>query len=151
VQSANGNLNLHKSWIATLEKLSQKAKEISKQTADPDANKEFYYLWAKMYEKAFDNLFENIPIARSFEKFLEPVKNTARLYADTFTIISKMWLKSYPCSTSAVFKYEQIKKIEILQVEASQKKKPKIDNEENERLRKFNEELRSCKAPQPKA
>jgi hypothetical protein len=79
VQSANGNLNLHKSWIATLEKLLQKAKEISKQTADPDANKEFYYLWAKMYERAFDNLFENIPIARSFEKFLEPVKNTAKI------------------------------------------------------------------------
>jgi hypothetical protein len=32
----------------------------------------------------------------------KPQDNTARLYADTFTIISKMWVKSYPCSTSAV-------------------------------------------------
>ena len=29
--------------------------------------------------------------------------------------------------------------------------KPKVDKEESERLRKFNEELRSRKAPQPKA
>ena len=30
-------------------------------------------------------------------------------------------------------------------------KKEKVDKEESERLRKFNEELRSRKAPQPKA
>jgi len=29
--------------------------------------------------------------------------------------------------------------------------KPKVDEEEKERLRKFNEQLRSRKAPQPKA
>jgi len=29
--------------------------------------------------------------------------------------------------------------------------KPKVDEAENERLRKFNEQLRSRKAPQPKA
>src|SRR5660397_30352 len=94
-QSANRNLNLYKSWISTFEKLSQKAKELSKQTADTDANKEFYDLWAKTYVKAFDNFFVNRPIARPFEEFLEPVKNATRLYADTFTILSKMWMKSY--------------------------------------------------------
>src|SRR5659263_537040 len=104
-----------------------------------------------MYEKAFDNLFENIPIARSFEKFLEPVKNTARLYADTFTIISKMWLKSYPCSTSAVFKYEQIKKIKILQVEASQKKKTKNEKEKKWREKKFKEKIKNFKSPKTKS
>src|SRR5659263_786905 len=100
-QSANRNLNLYKSWISTFEKLSQKAKELSKQTADTDANKEFYDLWAKTYVKAFDNFFVNRPIARPFEEFLEPVKNATRLYADTFTILSKMWMKSYSCSTGA--------------------------------------------------
>jgi len=30
-------------------------------------------------------------------------------------------------------------------------KKPKVDEEENERLKKFNEQLRARKAPQPKA
>jgi hypothetical protein len=38
------------------------------------------------------------------------------------------------------------------QAESAQKiKKPKVDKEENDRLKKFNEELRSRKAPQPKA
>ena len=38
------------------------------------------------------------------------------------------------------------------EVETAQKTKmPKVDKEETERLRKFNEELRSRKAPQPKA
>jgi hypothetical protein len=102
VHSANANLNLYKSWIATLEKLSQKAKELSKQSADPEANKEFYNLWTKTYEKAFDNFFENMPTASPFKEILEPVKNAARIYADTFTSISRMWVKSYPSSTGAV-------------------------------------------------
>jgi hypothetical protein len=34
---------------------------------------------------------------------------------------------------------------------AEKTKMPKVDKEETERLRKFNEELRSRKAPQPKA
>lgn len=34
---------------------------------------------------------------------------------------------------------------------APETKKPNVDKEENERLKKFNEQLRSRKAPQPKA
>jgi len=102
VRSANVNLNLTRSWIAALEKLSQKAKELSKQNADPEAYKEFYNLWAKTYEKAFDNFFENTPTISPFKEILEPVKNAAKLYADTFTSISKIWMKSYQTSTSAV-------------------------------------------------
>ncbi len=94
VRSANINLNLYKSWIATLEKLSQKAKELSKQTADPETYKEFYNLWAKTYEKAFDNFFENTPTVSPFKEILEPVKNAAKIYADTFTSIYKNWVKS---------------------------------------------------------
>jgi hypothetical protein len=37
------------------------------------------------------------------------------------------------------------------QAETALKTKPKVDKAENERLKKFNEELRSRKAPQPKA
>ena len=102
LQNANVNQNFYKSWIATLEKLSQKAKELSKQNADPEAYKEFYTLWAKTYEKAFDNFFENMPTASPFEDILEPVKKAARIYSDTFTSISRMWVKSYPCSTGAI-------------------------------------------------
>ncbi len=101
VQSTNVNLNLYKSWTATLEKLSQKAKELSKQTADPEAYKEFYNLWAKTYEKAFDNFFENTPTVSPFKEILEPVKNAAKIYADTFTKMSKMWVKSDVRSASA--------------------------------------------------
>jgi hypothetical protein len=102
VQSADLNLNLTKSWIATLEKLSQKAKELSKQSSDPEAYREYYSLWAKSYEKTFDNFFENMPTASGFKEILEPVKIAAKTYADTFTSISGIWMKSYPGSTIAV-------------------------------------------------
>ena len=51
-------------------------------------------------------------------------------------------------------KKEEIEDTEstIEESEIAQKTKmPKVDKEETERLRKFNEELRSRKAPQPKA
>jgi hypothetical protein len=102
VRSENVNLNLYKSWIATLEKLSQKAEELSKQGADPDAYKELCNLWAKMYGKAFDNFFENTPAFSPFKEIMEPVKNGAKIYVDTFTSISKHWVKPYTSSTGAV-------------------------------------------------
>lgn len=102
VQSANINLNLYNSWIATLEKLSLKARELSKQTADTETKKEFYNLWAKTYEKAIDNFFDNTPAVSPFKEILEPVKNAAKIYADTFTSISNIWGKSYSESAVAV-------------------------------------------------
>ncbi len=101
-RSATVNQNLYKSWIATLGKLSQKAEELSKQSADPGANKELYNLWAKMYGKAFNNFFENTPTFSPFKEIMEPVKNAAKIYTDTFTSIPGMWMKSYPGSTGAV-------------------------------------------------
>jgi len=100
VQNTNIYLKIYKSWIATLEKLSQKAKEISKQTANPEINKEFYNLWAKTYEKAFDSFFENTPTVAPLNGILEPVKNAAKVYADTFTRISQMWMKPHSSSAS---------------------------------------------------
>ena len=100
VRSENVNLNLYKSWIATLEKLSQKAKELSEKSADPEAHTEFYNLWAQTYEKALANFFENTPTFSPFKEIMEPVKNAARIYADTFTSMSKIWMKSYTASTS---------------------------------------------------
>ncbi|WP_218837890.1 hypothetical protein, partial [Candidatus Methanoperedens nitratireducens] len=93
VQSENVNLNLYKSWIATLGKLSQKAEELSKQRPDPEAHKELYNLWAKMYGKAFDNFFENTPTFSPFKEIMEPVRNAAKIYADTFTGMSRIWAK----------------------------------------------------------
>jgi hypothetical protein len=100
VQSVNINLSLNRSWIATLEKLSHKAKDISKQTADPEVYTEFYNLWAKTYGKAIDNFFENTPAISPFKEILGPVKNAAKIYAYTFTSISGG--KSQPSPVSAV-------------------------------------------------
>jgi hypothetical protein len=98
----NVNLNLYKSWIATLGKLSQKAEELSKQSADPESYKELYNLWAKMYGKAFDNFFENTPAFSPFKEIMEPVKNAAKIYTDTFTNMSNIWVTSYNTSKEAV-------------------------------------------------
>ena len=71
VRNTSVDMSLFKSWIATLEKLSQKIKELSEQKADPETYKEFYNLWAK-------------------------------IYADTFISVSKIWMKSYPSPADAV-------------------------------------------------
>ena len=102
VRNASVDLSLSVSWIAILEKLSQKARELSKQNADPETYREYYNLWAKTYEKAIENFFENIPTVSPFKEIFEPVKNAAKIYADTFTSISSNWMKSYPISASAV-------------------------------------------------
>jgi hypothetical protein len=101
LQSTDIYLNMYKSWIAALEKMAEKVKELSGRTSDPEAYKEFYDLWIKTYEKAFDDFFENMPALGPFKEILEPVKNVAKIYADTFTSISKMWMKSGVHSASA--------------------------------------------------
>jgi hypothetical protein len=55
-----------------------------------------------MYGKAFDNFFDNTPTFSPFKEIMEPVKNAAKIYADTFTSVSNAWMKTYPCSTIAV-------------------------------------------------
>ncbi|HEY9247315.1 MAG TPA: hypothetical protein VIO11_10755 [Candidatus Methanoperedens sp.] len=85
VKSADVNANLYRSWINTLDKMSQKTKEISKQTADPEAYKTFYNLWSKTYEKAFDSFFEYTPTISPFKKIFEPVKTATKIYAEKFT------------------------------------------------------------------
>ncbi len=94
VQSTNIYLNMYKAWIAALEKMSKKAEELSKKTSDPEAYKEFYELWVKMYEKAFNDFFEDMPVVGPMKELMEPVKNMAKIYADTFARMSRMWIKS---------------------------------------------------------
>ncbi len=101
VQSTNIYLNMYKAWIAALEKMSKKAEELSKQTGDPEAYKEFYELWVKMYEKAFDSFFEDMPVMGPMKELMEPVKNMAKIYAETFARLSKMWAKPDFGSASA--------------------------------------------------
>ena len=102
VQSTNIYVSMYKSWIAALEKMSEKANELSKQTSDPEAYKEFYNLWVKMYEKAFDSFFEDMPtMGGPMKDVMEPAKVMAKMYADTFTKMSKMWMKPGVRSASA--------------------------------------------------
>jgi hypothetical protein len=102
VQSTNVYVSMYKAWIAALEKMSEKAKELSAQTSDPYAYKEFYNLWVKMYEKAFDNFFEDMPtVGGPMKDIMEPVKVMAKMYSDTFTKMSKMLVKSGVNSASA--------------------------------------------------
>ena len=101
-ESTNIYLSMYKSWIDALEKMSKKATELSKQTSDPEAYKEFYNLWVKMYEKAFESFFEDMPtLGGPMKDVMEPVKAMAKMYADTFTKMSKMWVKSDIGSASA--------------------------------------------------
>jgi hypothetical protein len=89
-------LSMYKSWIAALEKMSEKAEEISKQSSDPKAYKEFYNLWVTTYEKAFDGFFDDMPTVEGpMKEVMEPVKIMAKMYADTFNQISKMWSSDF--------------------------------------------------------
>jgi len=102
MESTNIYLGMYKSWIAALEKMSEKAMEISKQTSDHEAFKEFNNLWLKMYEKAFDSFFEDMPtIGGPMKEVMEPVKIMAKIYTDTFIKMSKIWVRSDVSSASA--------------------------------------------------
>jgi hypothetical protein len=93
---------MYKSWISALEKMSEKGKEMSLQNSDPNAFKEFNNLWLKMYEKAFDSFFDDMPtVDGPMKEVMEPVKIMAKMYADTFIKMSKMWVKSDSGSASA--------------------------------------------------
>lgn len=88
-------LNMYKSWIAALEKMAEKTSELSREATDKDVSKEFYGLWIKMYEKAFGSFFEDMPSAGPMQDMLGPAKTMAKINADTFARMSKMWVKGF--------------------------------------------------------
>jgi hypothetical protein len=100
-QSTTIYLGMYKSWIVALEKMSEKAKELSTQTSDPQAFKEFSNLWVNMYETAFDRFFEDMPTVGPMKEVMEPVKIITKMYADTFIKMSKMCVKSDSGSATA--------------------------------------------------
>jgi hypothetical protein len=102
VKSSDIYLSMYKSWIAALEKMSEKAEEMSKQSSDPEAHKEFHNFWVKTSEKAFDGFFDDMPtVGGPMKEIMASVKVMAKMYADTFTRMSKMWVKSDVRSASA--------------------------------------------------
>ncbi|MCZ7357947.1 MAG: hypothetical protein O8C66_15795 [Candidatus Methanoperedens sp.] len=101
LESTNIYLNMYKTWIAAMEKMSEKVKDLSGRTSDPEAYKEFYDLWVTTYEKAFEDFFENMPTIGPMKKMMEPVKSAAKIYADTFANMSNMWIESFPSTARA--------------------------------------------------
>jgi hypothetical protein len=97
--------DLCKSWIATLDKLSEKSKEFSAQTQVSqeyqDTQKEICNLWVRIYQKAFDSIFDNMPVANSFKDTLAPVKDAAKLYVETLTKMSDNLAQSVGRTTRA--------------------------------------------------
>ena len=88
--------------LRALEEMSEKASQMSKQTSDPEEYKEFYNLWLKMYEKAFENFFQDMPtVGGPMKEVMEPVKAMGKMYAETITKMSKMWTGSDIRSASA--------------------------------------------------
>lgn len=90
-KAADIYLGTYKSWIEALEKMTERTKELAKQTSDPGARKEFFDLWLKMYERAFNNFFENMPAMGPMKEMMEPVKIVARMYSNTLNNMSKTW------------------------------------------------------------
>ena len=108
---------LYVPYIDSMLKVSAKSAQLSRGNASPEdyrefytlwmntyqeRNKEFYNLWEKMYANAFDNFFKNIPTFSPFREIIEPVKNAAKIYTDTFTSMSNILVKSYNTSKEAV-------------------------------------------------
>ncbi len=79
MKSTSIYLDMYMSWLAALEKMGDKTEELSKEASDPRTAKEFYDLWVKMYEMAFEDM------PGPMKEMMEPVKIMGRMYADTFT------------------------------------------------------------------
>lgn len=92
-KSATVYTNLCKSWVTMLNKLSEKSMELSlsKNASGQDAQKEVCTLWVRVYQKAFDSIFDNMPIANPFKDTLVPIKNAAKMYVETLAKMSDAW------------------------------------------------------------
>jgi hypothetical protein len=86
-------LNMYKSWITALEKMSEKGIELSNSTG-PEAYREFCDLWIKTYQKAFESFFEDMPMIGPMKETMEPVKVAARTYSNMLVEMSNIWKDS---------------------------------------------------------
>jgi hypothetical protein len=94
-ESTQISINLLKSWTLVLEKISEKIHDQSKLINDPEAFREFYDLWIKLYERSSEDLFESIPLVSPLKEILEPVKSACKIYTNTSINISRMWMDSF--------------------------------------------------------
>lgn len=94
-QSTTVCADLYKSWIMTLDKISSKAINLSKETSDQDAYRDMYSLWIKVYQKAFDSFFDNMPTIGPFKECFIPVKNAGKIYTDILLRTLNIWTQPY--------------------------------------------------------
>lgn len=94
-QSTEITINLFKSWTEALEKLSEKMEDQAKLNNDPEAFKEFYSLWVKMFERTSEDILEGVPLASPIKEMMEPVKSACKTYTDTSIKMSRMWMDSF--------------------------------------------------------
>ncbi len=102
LRSTDIYMNVYRSWMAALEKMSEKTMDVSKRTSEPEAYKEYYTTWVRMYERALDDLFKYMPAVGPVKNIMEPAKNAAKIYTDMFVNISNVWMKSTLGSASRV-------------------------------------------------
>jgi hypothetical protein len=95
VQSTDVYLNMYKSWIAALEKMAEKTRQLTEQASDPEISQEFYGLWIKMYEKAFSSFFEDMPMTGPMKDMMAPVKIMADINAEAFSRMSTFWARGF--------------------------------------------------------
>lgn len=86
--------SLYKSWISELDRNSKTTQEVMLSEPSAAKYKEFCDLWVKMYEKAFDTFFEDMPMVGPMKDTMEPVKVAAKTYVDAHVKMSRMLTKS---------------------------------------------------------
>jgi hypothetical protein len=94
LESTNSAMTAYKSWLGALEKMQAKMADVLTKSNDPEAYKEFYELWLKTFEKAFDDFFDFMPTFGPLKEVMEPVKKAGRMQADTYISMSKAWMES---------------------------------------------------------
>jgi hypothetical protein len=85
---------LYGSWMEAILELSKKSDEISKGKATPESYKEFYNLWADVYQKTYGKLI-NIKSVQESAESKEQLKSTFETFAQStqvYTDLYKSWM-----------------------------------------------------------
>ncbi|MCS4541538.1 MAG: hypothetical protein HY929_04340 [Euryarchaeota archaeon] len=85
---------LYSPWIDAMKNMSDKATEITRGTASPEAYKEFYNLWMKTYEETFGK-FLGVPMFESVKGAFDPFWEISETYATTLMKFYKMGMDFY--------------------------------------------------------
>lgn len=94
LKSVNTSMEMYRSWLTTLEKMSERLKDLFGGKADPETFNEFYALWIETYEKAFEDFFTYMPALEPVKDIFEPMKKAARMQAEIYGNMSRVWMEN---------------------------------------------------------